>query len=75
MLTMKTFKSSVTVHSHMALFIPCRGELLCPSDWTIFEEKHGKPLPISKKTPCAPLNLKNVPPCCWSMTITPLPTP
>lgn len=32
----------------MALFIPCRGELLCPSDWTIFEEKHGKPLLISK---------------------------
>lgn len=27
----------------MALFIPCRGELLCPSDWTIFEENMENP--------------------------------
>ena len=33
----------------MALFIPYRGELLCPSDWTIFEENMENPCPSLKK--------------------------
>lgn len=36
----------------MALFIPCRGELLCPSEWTIFEENMENPCPSLKNAMC-----------------------